>query len=69
MLVTPFVDPLLFLIQFLLLLAWSAAVITSALERHKNPMVAGLAWVCSVVQLNAYGLGLGLELLKKWMKG
>lgn len=67
MFLTPFFDPILFLGQLLLLIGWSAGVITSALERHKNPVIAGLAWVCSVIQLSAYGLGFGRELLKKWI--
>lgn len=53
----------LFLLQSLVFWFWSLGVLIGSIRKYKSISVMAMSWVCSVVQLMAYGAGFLSELL------
>ncbi|WP_339701821.1 glycosyltransferase [Algoriphagus aquimarinus] len=64
-----FVNKPLFQLSTGLFIIWSVGVILSSAVQNKSAKVGTLSWFTSVLQLWSYGLGLPLELLRKYVKG
>jgi len=64
-----FVNKLLFLLSTGVFIIWSVGVIISSAVQNKSAKVGILSWFTSVLQLWSYGLGLPLELFRKYVKG
>lgn len=64
-----FVNKPLFQLSTGLFIIWSVGVILSSAIQNNSAKVGTLSWFTSVLQLWSYGLGLPLELLRKYVKG
>lgn len=64
-----FVNKPLFLLSTGVFIIWSVGVIISSAVQNKSAKVGILSWFTSVLQLWSYGLGLPLELFRKYVKG
>ncbi|PZX51812.1 GT2 family glycosyltransferase [Algoriphagus ratkowskyi] len=59
----------LFHLSIAVFITWSVGVVLSSAVQNKSAKVGVLSWFTSVLQLWSYGLGLPLELLRKYVKG
>ncbi|SFB61584.1 glycosyltransferase [Algoriphagus aquimarinus] len=64
-----FINKPLFQLSIGVFITWSVCVVISSAGQNKSAKVGVLSWFTSVLQLWSYGLGLPLELLRKYVKG
>ncbi len=64
-----FINKPLFQLSIGVFIIWSVGVVLSSAVQNKSAKVGVLSWFTSVLQLWSYGLGLPLELFRKYVKG